>query len=552
MAVIDVKKTDLDELMVDAVSIEQLELEGSMLGILFEDTDEKNRIQVEVEPNRPDLLSAEGIARALNGFFGFERGAVDYVVTDGDVTVAVDDSVADVRPYIACAVVRGLELTETGLNSLIQLQEKLTDTYGRKREKVAIGLHDLEPVSNDITYIAVDPEEFGFVPLGMDETLTAAEILEQHEKGKKYGWILEDADRYPVIVDEDDVVLSMPPIINGTETEVTTATTDLFLDVTGTSRGEVETALNILVAAFHERGGRIESVHVDGKRMPDMAPADHVLDPAYVQKISGLDDLSAAGMADELAKMRYDAIVENDELHVAVPPYRADIMHDYDIIEDVVIGYGYDRVTPELPGIATIGGQTDERVFIDTLREFMVGAGAQELMTFILSNEEKLFDRMETDPGNVVAMANPLTEDYAVVRNWLLPSLMETLGDNTHNRYPQRVFEVGLCTQLSENSPTGAADHYKLGYVHADVDATFSEARSVLQSLAVYLGVDLAVEETEHPSFTENRVGTVIVNGEETGIIGEISADVRENWGLDDVVVAAFELDVETLRSATG
>lgn len=548
MAVIEVKKTDLEEMLGETVTVEQLEQQGSMLGILFENTDEENKIAVEVEPNRPDLLSAEGVARALKGFFEMSPGMVEYPVEDGDVSVTVDDSVEDVRPFIACARVTGVELTETKLNSLIQLQEKLTETYGRKREKIAIGLHDFAPITDDITYKAVDPGTFSFVPLGTDGELTLADILEEHEKGQEYGWIVESFDTYPVIVDSADTVLSFPPVINGVATEVTTDTTDIFLDVTGTAKREVETALNILVAALHERGGRIESVQIDGERYPDMSGERMAVDADYVQKISGLEDLSETGMTEELEKMKYGATVDGDEILVEAPAYRADIMHAYDIIEDIVIGYGYDNIAEEIPAISTIGGQTEERVFTDRVREFMIGTGAQELMTFILSNKKKLFDRMELDEEETVTMANPLTEDYAVVRNWLLPSLLEVFGNNQHNRYPQTVFEVGLCSRLSDETHTGADDTYKLAYAVADDDVGFSDVRGVLQRLASYLGVELTVEETEHDSFVDNRVGTVQFDGDDVGIIGEISEAVRKNWGLDGVQVAGFELDTQQIR----
>ncbi len=548
MAVIEVKQSDLERLVGQELDIDRLEQEGSMLGILFEDSDEENKIEVEVEPNRPDLLSAEGVARALNGFFEIDPGIVHYPVEDGDVTVTIDDSVDDVRPHIACALVTGLDLDETALNSVIQLQEKLTETYGRKRKKVAIGLHDAAPITDDITYTAVDPDDTSFVPLGRDNAMTLTEIMDEHEKGSAYGWIVEEFDRYPLIVDSDDTVLSFPPVINGIDTAVTTGTDAIFLDVTGTSRPEVETALHILVAALYERGGTIESVQVGDTLYPDMEPEEATIDTAYVQNVAGLDDLSAAGMAAQLETMNYAATVDGDTLQVAVPAYRADIMHSYDIIEDIVIGYGYDSIDPEIPAIATIGGQRSERVFTDRLREFMVGVGAQELMTFMLSNEEKLFDRMEQDADDIVSMANPLTEEYSVVRNWLLPSLIEALSDNQHNRYPQTVFEVGLCSQLSDESHTGADNGRKLAYATAATDTGFSDVRGVLQSLASYLGVELSVEEAAHNSFVENRCGTVYMNDEEVGIIGELSDDVRANWDLDEVPVAAFEIDVDAVR----
>ncbi|MDY6761850.1 MAG: phenylalanine--tRNA ligase subunit beta [Candidatus Nanohaloarchaea archaeon] len=548
MAVVEISHPHLNELVGKELSVEELEGEGSMLGVLFEDSEE-DKLEVEVEPNRPDLLSVEGIARALRGFFDVETGAVDYPVEDGDFTVEVDSSVNNVRRHIACAVVTDLDLDEAARNSIIQLQEKLTETYGRKREKIAIGLHDAEQLASDIVYEAVEPDAVSFVPLGRDEEMTPAEILEEHEKGEEYGWILEDEDRYPLLRDAEGQVLSMPPVINGVVTEVDEDTDTIFLDVTGTSRQEVETALNIVVAALHERGGTIESVDVDGQRMPDLEPELMEVDPGYVRDVSGLHDLSASGIVEQLEAMRYDASVESGELVVEVPAYRADVMHAYDVIEDVAIGYGYNSIEPEIPDVATIGGETQMQVFQDALRDVMVGVGGEECMTFILSNREKLFDRMETGEEDVAAMANPLTEDYTVVRNWVLPSLMAVLGENTHNRYPQRLFEVGKCTELSRDADTGAEDRAKLAYVSAHSDAGFSEVRGVLQTVAKQLGIDLSVEETEHGSFADGRCGRIVVDGDDAGVIGEVSDTVRSNWEVD-MPVAAFEVDVETLRNA--
>ncbi|MDY6776741.1 MAG: phenylalanine--tRNA ligase subunit beta [Candidatus Nanohaloarchaea archaeon] len=546
MAVVEISHPHLEELVGRELSVEKLEEEGSMLGVLFEDS-EDDKLEVEVEPNRPDLLSVEGIARALRGFFDIETGKVDFPVEDGNLKVERDGPVKNMRRHIACARVKDLDLDEDELNSIIQLQEKLTETYGRKRKKIAIGLHDSEPLEGPIEYFAAEPEEESFVPLGREEEMTLQEILEEHEKGEKYGWILEGEDRYPVLKDANGEILSFPPIINGVVTEVDEDTEDLFIDVTGMSREEVETALNIILAALHERGGTIESVDVHGERMPDLSGDLMEVDADYVRKVSGLDDLSGRGVEKHLERMRYDAVVEDGKLEVTVPAYRADVMHPYDVIEDVLIGYGYDDVEPEIPDISTVGGKSDRRIAVDKIRDYLAGSGAQEAMTFILSNREKLFDRMGREEEPVVSMANPLTEDYTAVRNWILPSLVEVLGENQHNRYPQKLFEVGRCSVLSKESLTGAEDVWKAGYVEAGGGTGFSKVRGVLQSLAKMLDMEIEVEEEEHGSFRGGRSGKVILDGEEAGIIGEFDDEVLESWGVEEDA-AGFELDVEIIR----
>ncbi len=546
MAVIEISHPHLNELLGKKVDVETLEEKGSMLGILFEDS-EDDKIEVEVEPNRPDLLSVEGVARALRGFFEFEEGMVSYAVDDGDVEVEVDSSVEEVRPHIACARVKDLDLGEDELNSIIQLQEKLTETYGRKRKKIAIGLHDMEPLEPPISYRAVEPGSESFVPLGMEEEMDLEEILEEHDKGRKYGWILEDEEKYPLLEDSDGNVLSFPPVINGELTEVDTGSEDVFIDVTGTSEREVETALNIIVAAFHERGGTIEAVHVEGERLPDMSGELMELDAEYARNVSGLEDLSDEGIAEQLEKMRYDATADSGKVEVTVPAYRADVMHPYDVIEDAVIGYGYGNVQAEIPQVSTIGSESRETVFIDKLREYMAGSGAQECMTFVLSNREKLFGKMGLEEQDIAEMENALTEEYSVVRNWMLPSLVEVLKENQHNRYPQKLFEAGKCSRLSSDSETGAEDFYRLSFLSAHTDTGFSEVRGVLQSLASSLGLELEVEEGSHGSFRDKRFGKVYLGGEEAGFIGEIREEVLENWGLE-VPVSGFEVEVGTLQ----
>ncbi|MDY6765739.1 MAG: hypothetical protein SVW77_00060 [Candidatus Nanohaloarchaea archaeon] len=75
------------------------------------------------------------------------------------------------------------------------------------------------------------------------------------------------------------------------------------------------------------------------------------------------------------------------------------------------------------------------------------------------------------------------------------------------------------------------------------------QVRGVLQTVAKQLGTDLAVEERDHGSFHDKRCGTVLIDGEAAGVVGEVSDEVRENWDVD-VPVAAFEVDIGTLRAA--
>ncbi len=120
----------------------------------------------DIFPNRPDLYSVEGIARGLRGYLGLETGLPIYPVSDSGIDFLVERSVERVRPFGVGGVVRGVELDDRLLRSLVDLQEKLHTTTGRRRRKVAIGIHDLDRVEPPFTYKAVGPHEIRFVPLG--------------------------------------------------------------------------------------------------------------------------------------------------------------------------------------------------------------------------------------------------------------------------------------------------------------------------------------------------------------------------------------------------
>ena len=168
--------------------------------------------------------------------------------------------------------IRNVVMTDQIIRSLMELQEKLHLTVGRKRVKVAIGVHDLDRVTPPFVYKGVEPDSVSFVPLAKDVRMTMCEVLEKHEKGVAYKSILEGKPLYPVILDSNDEVLSFPPIINGCLTTVTNETKNIFIDVTGMDEATISGVLNIVTTSIAERGGDIETVTVLRGRKKDVTP----------------------------------------------------------------------------------------------------------------------------------------------------------------------------------------------------------------------------------------------------------------------------------------
>src|SRR5512136_712293 len=147
--------------------IEKLPMIGADL-----DKVEGDKISIEFFPDRPDLASVEGIARASRAFFNFKIGLKEYTVKESDVVITIDASVKKVRPFVVTALVKNVTMTDELISSLMELQEKLHIGLGRNRKKVAIGVHNFEPVKPPFMYKAVDPDAVQFVPLNKVESMT--------------------------------------------------------------------------------------------------------------------------------------------------------------------------------------------------------------------------------------------------------------------------------------------------------------------------------------------------------------------------------------------
>lgn len=544
MPVINFLYSDLCELIGREVPRELVRERLPMLGADLKAMDDSSdEVSFEFFPDRPDLYSVEGVARALRAFFDYEPGLRSYAVGDSDVDLFAEPSVKDVRPFIWSALIEDNEITDSLIRSMMDLQEKLHLTLGRNRRKVAIGIHDFRTVKPPFTYKAVRPDEVSFVPLQGTKRMTLDEILREHEKGRAYAFVLEGKERYPIIVDREGEVLSFPPIINGITTAVTEETRDIFVDCTGTDIHAVTAAVNILATALAERGGKIKTVriHQDGKTLlaPDLRPMRMSLDIRFANEWLGTR-LTEEEMAACMRRMGYGAIPHNGQLELLVPRYRADIIHEVDLVEDVAIGYGYEKFGESLPRVMTFGSEDPLVSFGSVVKDLMTGLGYFEVVTLALSNPEEQYRAMNLEPDpRALRVMNPVSEELVLVRTSLLPGLMAILRKNKHRELPQKLFEVGEVVLDGRNRTL-------LAGVSAHAKAGFTEVKSVVQSVLSGLGMKPDVDPTDHPSFICGRCALALADGEHVGVLGEISPATIEAFGLKHPVVA-FELDLEKL-----
>jgi len=536
--------TDFINLLGYDISKEEIIEKLPMIGGDF-DKVEGDELNIEFFPNRPDLTSVEGIARAARAFFGFEKGLKKYNFEKSDIITKVDPSVKNVRPFVTTALIKNVTMTDELIASLMDMQEKLHFGLGRNRRKVAIGVHNFEPVTPPFTYKAVDPDAADFIPLAKDDYMTLSEILEKHEKGIDYAHLLKDFDKYPLIVDAYNNVLSFPPIINGSLTEVTPYTKEIFIDVTGTDRKAINHALNIVVTALSERGGQIFTTTVldEGKtyNVPNLQPVKKSLSINYVNKILGTR-LGVKEIIDCLAKMGYDsAQIDENSIDVDIPAWRADILHEVDLVEDVAVGYGFDKFETDFPKALTFGKALFHHKLLDSLRNIMIGLGFNEITTFTISNPKDEFTNMGLDIGKMVEIENPIGEEYSSLRTSLLPSLLKILRENRHHQLPQQIFEVGIVVDEQ------AKNSYNLAGMKIDAKANFTESKSIVEAILRDVGIDYNIKEKNHPAFISGRCASIIKKDKEIGFFGEVHPKTILLFELEHPIIA-FELLVNMLQ----
>jgi phenylalanyl-tRNA synthetase beta chain len=577
MPVVDVSVEELRRLTGADKSEAEFREDLFALGLEYEGETEDGKMRLEFGPDRLDRLSVEGVARSLRYQYGTDRGVAIPKTNDPDWTIEVDASVPGERPYVTGAVIRGVDLDEAGLDSLIQLQEKLHATMGRKRAKGAIGIHDLamlkgevlsgEGGDNSITYRGVAPDGDRFVPLDADSELTPAEVLDDHPTGRTYADLVADYDRYPAIYDELGL-FSFPPVINGRRTEVDTDSRELLVELTGTDQWTIDRMCTIVCYALSARGATVEQVTVeyaegatapdDGASLvrPDFSVDRKTVGHDRIESVLGVD-LDAETVVDLFERSGLDAtysLGDPVEYEVEVPPYRVDVHHPLDLIDDVGRAYGFNDLDPRYPDVSTVGGRHERSRLERAARASLVGLGFEDLLDFHMISADENYDRMRLEAGTdvlggreAVTITEPYSDEYTMLRTWALPSLLMVLENNTHRSYPQDLAEIGLVAHASDDDPTGVHEARHVAGVLARHDATYEDAKARLAALCRDFDADLATPATDHPSFIPGRAAAVVVDGEETGVVGELHPAVLVEHDLE-LPVAGFEFRLDALR----
>jgi phenylalanyl-tRNA synthetase beta chain len=563
MPTIDIKKQDLEKLINRKLALPALEkhlmLAKAELKEYNADTDD---LKVELsDSNRPDLWCAEGVARQIRIALSGKPEEYPFFKPGRKATriINVSREMKAVRPYIAACTVQGVRMSDDVLTQMIQSQDKLSEIFGRKRTTVSIGIYEMDRITFPVDYRLAEPYSVSFTPLGMEKKLALAEILERHPKGIAYGGIVKPFKKYPVLTDSSGRVLSFPPIINSTEIgEVKTTTRNVLVEVTGTDLRMVTLTLNILAANFYDRGGDIDPVLVVypyetglGNRVTFPYDTSGTMKLRLAKFSAALgEDVQLADLKKRLSAYGLLVTGSKDVLAVSYPPYRDDIMHPVDLVEDYAISRGYDSFEPVMPRESTVGALSKLEMFSDNLRGTLVGAGFQEIVSNILCSREELEDAL-FPAERLVEVDNVMSLAYSVLRNRVLPSLLNVEAASSKAFYPHKMFEAGEVAVLDEAENMGTRTDLNLAALISHPAANFSEMHTTLDILLYYLGIEYRLEPAEHPLFTQGRCGRILVTGAELGFIGEVRPEVLERRQIT-MPCAAFEINLNKVSNLRG
>ena len=504
------KKLD-DKKLEEALRYAKSEIEGS-----------GDEVKIEIaDANRPDLLSIEGIARQCRLALGLKP-----IIYKAKKTNYKIISKSKVRPLIVAAVVKNLKFDDASIKQIIQLQEKLCEIFGRKRREAALGIYDFDKIKWPITYADYEPEKIKFIPLEMNREMTGKEILQKHPAGIAYKNLLENEKSYPLLRDSRNEVLSMPPIINSDYSgKITHETRNVFIEVTRYSYRFIMPVLNVVVSALVDRGGDLEEVKINNLITPNLKKEKFELVLEEVNSVLGLQ-LTSKLILGLLKKAGYDASGK-EKIKLEIPFYRQDIIDSRDIIEDIAISYGYNKINPVKPAIISEGKENELIILARKISNLLIGLEFQEIATPTLTSKEILFQKMNKKAGKMIEIENPVSELYCLMRQELLSSALNFLEKNVTARFPQKIFETGIIIDENGNDKT----HLVIASSHSQ--ANFTELKQIFDYTARMLNINYKLEENEKEEFIIGRCAKIIIDKKEIGYLGEISPKILENFKLE-------------------
>jgi phenylalanyl-tRNA synthetase beta chain len=409
---------------------------------------------LEITPNRPDLLSHLGLARELSALTGIPlKGQRDYTATKTKAAASdIKLEAKEVCPLYTARIIKGVKVGPS--------PEWL------RRRLESIGLRPINSIVDITNYVMMEMGQ-SLHCFDLDK-LNGSIVVRQATDGEKF--LALDAQTYTL--QTDDLVIAdqkravaIAGVMGGEETGVTEATTNVLLEaawftpsnIRRTSRRlglssdssyrfergidpqQVQGASELATKLILEiAGGTADDVLLVAGETPVLT-SEITLDDDRARKLLGTPDLSSDEIRSILTKL--GLTLENGRW--TVPSYRADLQRPVDLIEEIARVIGLDRVPSKMTAVAVPSDATDRAYdFAMTLRQALVNRGCFEAQTLRLVADAQLADTLGGGTG--VAVKNPLSEDHTTLRPSIIPGLIATAALNIRQGADRlRFFELG-------------------------------------------------------------------------------------------------------------
>jgi phenylalanyl-tRNA synthetase beta chain len=533
-------------------------------------------LDLEIEANRPDLLSVVGVAREVSAATGVPLTVPEVSISEApdraEDAARVEVLDVDKCPRYLARVIRGV----THGSSPVRVQARLT----------ASGMRPVSTVVDATNYAMLELGQ-PMHPFDLDRLEGRGVVVRSARPGEPM--VTLDGVRRKLT--DDDLVIAdgsravgIAGVMGAADAEVTPSTKDVLLESAYFEpRGILRTSrrLGLLTEAStrFSRGtdpeilgsaadraarlmaewgaGQILAGAIDVGRAPERRRL--AIRPARASLLLGYD-VSASDVADALGRLGIQAEKADGEVRVEVPSFRPDLEREIDLIEEVVRVQGYDQLGSTMPGITQAGGFAASHLLRRRIRQVLVRAGLREALSLSFASPPDL-ELMGHDQA--VKAANPPSADEPFLRTSLIPNLLKALGRNVYRGArgaalfeAGRVFRPGLpdATPVDERESVAAVLTGPAGEgVHADRrDLDFFDAKGALEALVEGLGIaEWEMGDPAPDPFHPGRSAVVLVGGLPAGVVGEIHP--REAARLDlPHRVGAFELDVGIMAPFSG
>lgn len=535
---------------------------------------------LEITPNRPDLLSHWGVARDLAALTGetltFPAIALPNPTDGADANlVTVDD--AELCPRYTARIIRGVTVKE----SPDWLKDRLT-TIG------------LRPINNVVDVTNFVLHELGHPLHAFDLDLLAEKriVVRRARDGEELR-TLDESDvelrNSQLVIADAERPVALAGVMGGEATGVTESTRDLLLesavfnapnirstsrelDVSSDSSYRFERGVDVEMAAtasdraakliLELAGGELASELVDVNAPP---PKRQSITCRF-DRVTNLLGISTSGaeITDILRRLGLDVIQEDESHCVVVPPsYRGDLEREADLAEEVMRIHGLDDV-PAAPMKAIAGGSIldDDGVAVQNLRAELTGLGLNECVTYTLTNRKAAALGESLEEKDLIKLANPISKDQAYLRASLFAGMLENVERNiSHKNTDLALFEIGgvfhaatdpameeqrqLCVALTgRRHPERFSDE-------KNAVADFFDLKGILESLLEHrrLG-EVRFAKTEDVKFANGTAAKILIGDGELGVLGQVASEFTRDTRLDHPLFIAL-LDVDGLISAS-